>query len=169
MLIKKMMNPCSNEPLLKREGTYVYTKERTSVFSLNTVGLVCTVPYLMNKTWDWRKMFITRANAASWLSSCSSPSQPFLCGQIALWLWVLKITACYLILNLVFRVEITKIPASNGALDMRRISSKKVSVLLFLALTSITKYFLFHAMRQLKMTSNQRVWQCMCTVRYFVP
>jgi hypothetical protein len=30
------------EPLLKREGTYVYTKEGTRVTSLNTGGLVCT-------------------------------------------------------------------------------------------------------------------------------
>jgi hypothetical protein len=31
--------------------------------------------YSMNKTEGWRKMFTTRANVASWSSSCSAPSQ----------------------------------------------------------------------------------------------
>ncbi len=51
--------------------------------------------YSMNKTGGRitrRKMFMTRANAASWLSSCSEPSQPLikplLWGEFALWLWV---------------------------------------------------------------------------------
>jgi hypothetical protein len=47
----------------------------------------------------------------------------------------------YLLFNLVFRVEITKIPASNGALDMRRISSKKVS--LFFSLDKHCESLLF--------------------------
>jgi hypothetical protein len=34
--------------------------------------------YSMNKTGGRRKMFITRVTAASWLSSCSAPSQPLL-------------------------------------------------------------------------------------------
>ncbi len=33
--------------------------------------------YSINKTGSRRKKFITRANGASWLSSCSAPSQPF--------------------------------------------------------------------------------------------
>jgi len=44
--------------------------------------------YSMNKTWDRRKMFITRENVATRLSSCSAPSQPLLMpllwGEIAL-------------------------------------------------------------------------------------
>jgi hypothetical protein len=40
-----------DEPLLKRESTFVYTKEGTRVFSLNTGAL--------NKTEDRRQMFIT--------------------------------------------------------------------------------------------------------------
>jgi hypothetical protein len=37
------MHDRGNEPLLKREGTYVYTKEGTRVPSLNTGGLVCVL------------------------------------------------------------------------------------------------------------------------------
>jgi hypothetical protein len=43
VVIKKKMSPCSSrdyEPLLKREGNYVYTKEGTRVPFLNT-GVWC--------------------------------------------------------------------------------------------------------------------------------
>jgi hypothetical protein len=50
-----------SEHLLKREGTFVYTKEGTRVLSQNTVFAV----YSMKKTGGRRKMLITRTNAAS--------------------------------------------------------------------------------------------------------
>jgi hypothetical protein len=55
-----------SEPLLNREGTFVYRKEGTiQGFDFHS----------MNKTGDRRKMFITRANVASCLSS--TDSDPF--------------------------------------------------------------------------------------------
>ncbi len=51
----------STEQLLKREDTVMFTKEGTRVSSLNT-GVSCV---FINKTVGRRKMFITRANAAS--------------------------------------------------------------------------------------------------------
>ncbi len=50
---------------------------------------VWCVPYSMNNTVCRRKMFITMVNVASWLSSCSAPTQPLLkpllWGEIALY------------------------------------------------------------------------------------
>jgi hypothetical protein len=63
---KKMMSPAQFdsgcEPLLKREGTFVDRREGTRSPSLNTGGVGV---YSMNKTGGRRKVFITRANAAS--------------------------------------------------------------------------------------------------------
>ncbi len=57
------------EPLLKREGAYVYCtqKEGTRVPSLNTVFKVMQgfSVYTINKPGGRRKMFLTRANMAS--------------------------------------------------------------------------------------------------------
>ncbi len=83
VVIKKIMSPCSiwkglYEPLLKREGTCVYTKEGTTSPLSKYRGFRV---YSMNKTGGRRKMFITTvhsANAASWLSSCWAPSQSLL-------------------------------------------------------------------------------------------
>ncbi len=96
VVIKKMMSPC-----LIWQGLWAaaqerrfflrvrYTKEGTRVHFLNTGGLVV---YSMKKNRGRRKIFITRANATSWLSTCWAPSQslltPLLWGEIALWLWV---------------------------------------------------------------------------------
>ncbi len=50
--------------------------------------------YSMKKTGGRMKMFIIRANAASWLSSCLAPSQSllksFLMSEITLWPWILQ-------------------------------------------------------------------------------
>jgi hypothetical protein len=58
---KKMMSPAQfdreYEQLLKREGTFVYTKEGTRVSFLKTGGY-------NTKQAGRRKMFITRANSA---------------------------------------------------------------------------------------------------------
>ncbi len=74
------MSRCSSEKVL------MCTQKRELEFSA----------YSMNKTGGRRKMLITRANAASWLSSSSAPSQSLLksllWGRIALWLWVHVIT-----------------------------------------------------------------------------
>ncbi len=53
------------EPLLKREGAYVYTKEETRVLSLNTGSFSV---YSMNKTGGRMTIFLTRANAGSGFS-----------------------------------------------------------------------------------------------------
>jgi hypothetical protein len=57
-----LLNLRGYKPLLKREGTYVCTKEGIRVPSLNTGGFDV---YSMNKTWGRKKMFITGANEAS--------------------------------------------------------------------------------------------------------
>jgi hypothetical protein len=70
----KIMSPAQfdrgYEPLIKREGTYVYTKEGTIESPLQIQGGLGV--YSMNKTGGRRKMFVTR------LSSCSEPYQPLL-------------------------------------------------------------------------------------------
>ncbi len=64
---------------LERRGpTYVYTKVGTRVPNLNTVQGFGV--YTLNNTGGRRKMFITRENATSWLSSCWAPSQALSLG-----------------------------------------------------------------------------------------
>ncbi len=93
---KKMMSHCSiwsmwqgHEPLLKREGTYVYTKKGnySRVLSLKSV-------YSMNKTVGRRKMFITigHMRQVDWAAAqhLFSPfSSPFY-GVKLLYDWVLR-------------------------------------------------------------------------------
>ena len=58
-VVVKKMSPAQfdrgYEPLLKREGTCVYTTERTRVPSLNTGGLVCTGPVLDEQNWAYEE------------------------------------------------------------------------------------------------------------------
>jgi hypothetical protein len=69
VVIKKMTSPCpahvdrGYEPLLKREGTFVYTKEGNRVPSLNT-WVLCS----MNKTDGRRKMFM-RIQQVDWAAA----------------------------------------------------------------------------------------------------
>ncbi len=80
-VIRKMMSPC-----WIWQGLWAAAQERRCLYLLKRGNS-------MNKTGGRRKTFVTRANAASCLSSCWAPSQsllkPLLWGEIALWLWVL--------------------------------------------------------------------------------
>ncbi len=90
------MSPCSIWQGLyaaaqERRYLYVHKRGNSSPLSKNR-GLSV---YSMNKIGGRRKMFITGANATSWLTSGSVPSQsllkPLLWYEIALWLWALTI------------------------------------------------------------------------------
>ncbi len=91
-----------SEPLLNREGAlylctlYDCVQKRgdgSPISKYRGIGI-----YSMNKPMGRRHMFITRAKAASWFSSCSAPSQPLLkpllWDEIPLWLWALWRVPC---------------------------------------------------------------------------
>jgi hypothetical protein len=75
---KKMISPCSIW-----QGQWAAAQEKRCL-NVHKRGNYCRVPrgfsvYSMNNTGARRrKMFITKANSASWLSSCWAPSQSLL-------------------------------------------------------------------------------------------
>jgi hypothetical protein len=84
VVIQKMMSPCSIW-----QGLWAAAQERRFL-CINKRGNYSPLSkcrgfsvYSMNKTGGRRKMFITRANSASWLSSCWAPSQSLL--KLLLW------------------------------------------------------------------------------------
>jgi hypothetical protein len=96
VVIKKMMSPCSIGQGLwaaaqKRSYLCVHKRGNSSPLSKYR-GLSV---YSMNKIGGRRKICITGANAARWLTSGSVPSQSLLKHllwyEIALWLWALTI------------------------------------------------------------------------------
>jgi hypothetical protein len=90
------MSPCSIWQGLwaaAQEGRYLCVHERGNSSPLSKYRGLSV--YSMNQIGGRRKMFITGANAASWLSSGSVHSQsfrkPLLWYETALWLWALTI------------------------------------------------------------------------------
>ncbi len=83
------------EPLLKREGLPFWTEKRGEESCLYAgVWRLLDEQRKQSGRRGRRQCFITRANAKSWFSSCSAPSQPLLnpllSGEIPVWLWALK-------------------------------------------------------------------------------
>jgi len=87
---KSLLNLTGTMSCYSREKIYlcVHKRENSSPLSKCHRGLGV---YSMYKTRGRRKMFITMANAASWLTSWSAQSQPLLCCETASWPWVLRI------------------------------------------------------------------------------
>jgi hypothetical protein len=97
IVIKKTMSHCSIWQGLwaaAQERRYICVHKRGNSSPLSKYRWFSV--YSMNKTGGRRKMFVTMANAASWLSSCWAPSQfllrPIFQGGIVLWLWVLALS-----------------------------------------------------------------------------